>query len=86
MSNLQLIILKQIIFLKKILLNLLLKKSCPTNKLIIIISQNLDKDIALYQKEIYIQQNNLNTLNNVILNNDLLFEDIIFPFYSSYFN
>lgn len=52
MRNLQMIILKQKIYFKKVFLNLLLKKYCPTNKLIVIISQDLDKDIVLYQKEI----------------------------------
>lgn len=45
---------------RKFLLNLLLKYLSPSNKLIIIISQNLDKYINLYQSNLY----KINTSNN----------------------
>ncbi|MDY6013299.1 Spo0E family sporulation regulatory protein-aspartic acid phosphatase [Clostridium sp.] len=45
---------------RKFLLNLSLKYLSPSNKLIIIISQNLDKYINLYQSNLY----KINTSNN----------------------
>lgn len=38
---------------RKFLLNLLLKFINPSNKLIVILSQNLDKDISTYQCLLY---------------------------------
>lgn len=45
---------------RKFLLNLSLKYLSPSNKLIIIISQNLDKYINLYQSNLY----KINASNN----------------------
>ena len=45
---------------RKFLLNLSLKYLSPSNKLIIIISQNLDKYINLYKSNLY----KINTSNN----------------------
>lgn len=41
--------------LERALLNLLLKILSPTNKLVIYISQDLDKVISKYQKRLYIK-------------------------------
>lgn len=38
---------------RKFLLNILLKFMKPTNKLAVLLSQNLDKDISRYQNHIY---------------------------------
>lgn len=45
--------LKSNILLRKYILNILLLLFSPRNKFIIILSQNLDKHIVLYQKELF---------------------------------
>ena len=40
---------------RKFFLNLMLVAISPTNKLVIILSQNLDKYIVSYQKELFIE-------------------------------
>lgn len=51
MKCLEFIILKCNILFRKNLLNFLLRILCPTNRLVVMVSQNLDKYIVLYQKK-----------------------------------
>ena len=46
---------KNRILIRKMLLNILLKYLSPTNSLIVYISQDLDKLIALSQKNLYLK-------------------------------
>lgn len=69
MNNVKLFRLRNKIFLRKLLLNLLLFSLCPTNQIIVALSQNLDKHIVSYQKELFIKYC-LNTLNNAVLNSN----------------
>lgn len=55
--KLKLLIFKCNILIRKLFLNLLLAFIYPTNKMIVVLSQNLDKYIVLYQKELYINYN-----------------------------
>lgn len=43
------------ILFRRFFLNLILVAMSPTNKIVIIISQNLDKHIVLYQRELLIE-------------------------------
>lgn len=86
MSTLQIIRLKQKIRFRKFLLNFLLTRIQPTNKIVIIISQNLDKYIALCQQEIYIQRYSKKTFTHILAHNDQIYSHIILHCYSSYFN
>lgn len=52
------------ILLKKNILNFLLLFFCPSNKLMIVVSQNLDKSIVKYQKQLLERTNSNNTENN----------------------
>ena len=49
--------LKSNILFRKYFLNLLLLFFSPRNKFIIVLSQNLDKHIVLYQKELFSEYN-----------------------------
>lgn len=69
MNNIKLFRLKKKILLRKLLLNLLLFSLCPTNQFIVALSQNLDKHIVSYQRELFIQYC-LKTLNTAVLNSD----------------
>ena len=54
MNDLGLIRIKLKILFRKILLNLLLLILSPRNKFIVALSQNLDKYIFLYQKQLFL--------------------------------
>lgn len=51
------------ILLKKNILNFLLLFFCPSNKLMVVVSQNLDKSIVQYQKQL-LAKNNSSDENN----------------------
>lgn len=56
------------LIIRRSLLNLLLLFFSPSNKFIVVLSQNLDKHIVLYQKElvsIYHKQHNSNSVNKI---------------------
>lgn len=55
------------ILIRKHLINILLEFMNPTNNIMVILSQNLDKHIVLYQKKlfsIYINNNDLDKFND----------------------
>lgn len=45
------------VLFRRFFLDLMLVAVSPTNKIVIIISQNLDKHIVLYQRELLIEHN-----------------------------
>ncbi len=53
------------VLVRKFILNLILVAMSPTNKIVIIISQNLDKHIVLYQKELLIEHS-LKSVTNIV--------------------
>ena len=53
MKRFRLLKIKCSINLRKFFLNIMLNTVHPTNKIIVFISQNLDKHIVAYQKEIF---------------------------------
>lgn len=55
MKRVRLLKLKCNILLRKSFLNLILLKISPTSRLAVKVSQNLDKHIVLYQKELFIE-------------------------------
>ncbi|WP_297429945.1 hypothetical protein [Clostridium sp.] len=65
MNSLAQLRLRQKIFLRKALLNFLLKKLCPTNKIVVAVSQNLDKYVSLQQYNIYIKQYNIQVTKDI---------------------
>lgn len=65
MKKLRLFKLRYNILLRKFFLNLMLGYISPTNKLVIVISQNLDKYIISYQKELFIEYS-LKSIDEVI--------------------
>lgn len=58
--------LRRKIMARKVLLSFLLKYLSATNKLIVYISQDLDKLISIRQKSIYLRYKNRNINNNSI--------------------
>lgn len=57
------------ILLKKNILNFLLLFFCPSNKLMIVVSQNLDKSIVQYQKQLLAKINNSDENNSKYFKN-----------------
>ncbi|GAB6167654.1 hypothetical protein JCM1393_01140 [Clostridium carnis] len=54
---------KKQILIKKAILNYLLNYFSPTNRLIIYLSQDLDKIVSKYQKHIYVKYQRRNCLS-----------------------
>ncbi|EKQ52658.1 MAG: hypothetical protein A370_04078 [Clostridium sp. Maddingley MBC34-26] len=87
MNSLAQLRLRQKIFLRKALLNFLLKRLCPTNKIVVIVSQNLDKYVSLQQYNIYIKQCNIKVTKDIHpCDHDHLSNKVLLTFYSCYIN
>ncbi len=65
MKKMRVFKLKCNVLVRKFFLNLMLVAMSPTNKIVIIISQNLDKHIVLYQKELLIEHS-LKSVANIV--------------------
>jgi hypothetical protein len=65
MKKVRLFKLEYNILFRKFFLDLMLRGISPTNKLVVIISQNLDKHIILYQKELFVEYS-LKSVDDVI--------------------
>lgn len=69
MNFIETFVIKQKIFFRKILLNSLLLFFSPRTKFIIALSQNLDKYIIIYQKDLLLRHcfNDVNALDRNII-------------------
>ncbi len=71
MKGIKVLKLECIIGLQKFFLNLMLFGFSPTNRLVLMISKNLDKHIALQQKYIFMEYC-LKSVEKVVCYNDLI--------------